>query len=268
MESIFKIYAKSKKRDGKICGDTTLIEHTEHVVSLSIFLAEQYGMDKDLAKKIAILHDIGKAHPEFRRRIVNPSIEDIGVPFRHEIASMFFIGCFSKEEHPILLEGIIAHHKSTWDDVRKRGFMNLYNDDDATFNNHVNYKDYKIWFNHAFEILDYFKLDYKKIDIEQAKETYDWAFEYIDKIEFGMSPWKGLLMSADHLASALHNTNNVNEFLTKRQGKINLDFFLKRKNEIYPLSIKSFDSKKKTHDSSFSSWFWKNRFPNETNCRK
>lgn len=235
------IYAKSTKKDGVTIGDTNILDHLNHVAILSEFLAEKYNLDKTMAKKIAILHDIGKIHPEFQKRLIKNSIDNIQFPFRHEITSILFITCFPEKEWPILIEGVIAHHKSTWDDLGHRGFMDLYIHDEKCFEVHSENFDY--WSNYAYAIFDFFNIEYKKINISEARKSFDSAYNYIVDIDFGISYWKGLLMSSDHLASALNNELKIKEFLSKKNNKINLTYF-ERQSDNFPLSKKEFKSNK------------------------
>ena len=56
---------------------TPLVTHLEQVAMIAEKAATSIGVDVELARYGAILHDIGKAHPEFQRRLVEkPRIGD------------------------------------------------------------------------------------------------------------------------------------------------------------------------------------------------
>ena len=85
---------------------TSLKDHLYQVAVSAKAFATHLGMDEELAYKGAILHDIGKAHPEFQKRLKGESISK--KTFRHEIASLFFISLFPVEEQSILIEILVS----------------------------------------------------------------------------------------------------------------------------------------------------------------
>lgn len=52
-------------------GNISLLEHTRHVVIAIKSFAREFKLDEAIAIKGAILHDLGKAHPYFQRKIKN-----------------------------------------------------------------------------------------------------------------------------------------------------------------------------------------------------
>ncbi|MFM9500705.1 HDIG domain-containing metalloprotein, partial [Streptomyces galilaeus] len=68
MPPLNQILAKSKNYGG-----LTLLEHTQHVTEAVELFAKKYGFsfNIDIARKGAIIHDLGKAHPHFQRKIKN-----------------------------------------------------------------------------------------------------------------------------------------------------------------------------------------------------
>ncbi|MEZ4901761.1 MAG: HD domain-containing protein [Spirosomataceae bacterium] len=52
-------------------GSLTLLEHTQQVTEAITLFAKKYAFDFDveIARKGAIMHDLGKAHPHFQRKI-------------------------------------------------------------------------------------------------------------------------------------------------------------------------------------------------------
>jgi CRISPR-associated endonuclease/helicase Cas3 len=145
MKSKYKlILAKSIKNGG-----TTLIDHLEDVAIAAERFAEYLGEDKILVRKAAILHDIGKASSVFQRRLVKN--DRFQAPFRHELASLFFISFLSENEKDAVIEMIVAHHKSIKNDTTGFGILDLDDeDDDYGFDLHI--KDWcfeLFWLQHA-----------------------------------------------------------------------------------------------------------------------
>ncbi len=221
--------------------ETPLYDHLYLVSMVAEKIAEYSNMDKEIARMGAILHDIGKTSTVFQKRLnVNrkPS-----TPFRHEIASCFFLSLFDLGIQPELIEMVIAHHKSILHDTRKKGILDLMEElDENNFNYHI--KDWELWKNDAFDILRGFGITVHDISREEAQRNFELVLEYCENTVRirGYSEWRGLLMAADHFASALSNkTENYLECLFKTP---NLNFF-NRQHELYPLSLKSSDSPKK-----------------------
>jgi CRISPR-associated endonuclease/helicase Cas3 len=206
-----------------------------------MFLAEEYGLNKEISYKIGILHDIGKTHPEFEKRLGNKNINDFEIPFRHEICALFFLSLFSDEEKNQIIEGIIAHHKSPID-VSKRGFVDLYDRfiDDSNLDFHLGL--WEEWSLVALDILKKLGIKTRPISREEAIESYHYAYNYVSSIDNGVSEYKGLLMAADHLVSALND--EVHEFLNKKKKNIDLSCY-NRESDLYPLSKISTNSENK-----------------------
>ena len=87
MSKYDSILAKSTKNGG-----TTLKVHLESVAQLAMLAARCMGMDPEIARLGALLHDIGKANPLFQQSLEQErtSFFCSGFPFRHEIASCSF----------------------------------------------------------------------------------------------------------------------------------------------------------------------------------
>lgn len=80
-----------------------------------------------------------------------------------------------------------------------------------------------------------------EISLEEAKENYEYVIDYCDGRKKGCSEWRGLLMAADHMASAMETTFEMP--LDKLFIKPDLSFY-NRQSELYPLSLISSDNKK------------------------
>jgi len=221
-------------------GGTTLISHIESVAYFAQIGARYAGLDVDIAKKGALLHDIGKTSPLFQKKLKEGCPNPLEMNFRHEIASLFFLKMIEENVWPQVIDMIIAHHKSIGKDGRELGILDLdYNYGDEVFNHHAKYFD--IWSDDAIGILE--ELGFHKVAIskEDAYEAYQFALEYCKMKSKGWSIWKGLLIGADHMASA------VGEY----QGKLPSLFvkpdisFYNRRHELYPLSLIQSDEQKK-----------------------
>jgi len=221
--------------------ETTLHEHlllTSHVAEK---IAVYSNIDPKIARYGAILHDIGKASSVFQKRLITNKKTDN--PFRHEIASIFFLSLFEQDLHPALIEMIIAHHKSVLCDVGKKGILDLEENRDDSFALHC--KDWEFWKKDALTILSTFGITVHDLSIEEALSSYERVLEYCEKAvrERGYSEWRGLLMAADHFASAL--CGKTDDYLDRIFKKPKLDFY-NRQHDLYPLSLKNAFSNK-TH---------------------
>ncbi|WP_154858656.1 CRISPR-associated helicase Cas3' [Cyclobacterium xiamenense] len=218
---------------------TPLRDHLLHVSFAAQSFANYLRMEESVAFNGAILHDIGKAHPEFQKRV-----KDKGrytKVFRHEICSLFFLSIFPEEEYPALLDMVIAHHKSAKNDSGDKGLLDLENGYD--------YIDYHLgnwdqWSPNAFKLLTDLGIPCSPFGEEVARQNLSYAISYCKKQTKirGYAEWRGLLMGADHFASAL--INRTEENLKKAFRVPNLTFF-NRTHPLYPLSQKETDSPKK-----------------------
>ena len=78
------------------------------------------------------------------------------------------------------------------------------------------------------------------------KEAEDNFFEVVDYCRlkrYGYSEWKGVLIAADHLASALEGRLDL--FSKKLFIQPDLSYYHSRKSELYPLSLISVDDERK-----------------------
>lgn len=230
-------YILAKHEDS---GGMPLTTHLKSVADAAIVIARHSGFDEDIVQKGAILHDIGKVSPLFQRTLkrgYNPPPD--GFVFRHEVASALFLSLFAENEKNAILDMIIAHHKSLKNDVAEKGFLDL-NDNMDSFARHAD--KFEEWSPIALEILEELGIGTHPISIDEAKENYEYAIDYCSRKPLNYSRWKGLLMAADHFASALEEKSESS--LDKLFIEPDLSFY-NRTHHLYPLSFVDATDKRK-----------------------
>lgn len=240
MKSLSEILAKSKDYGG-----ITLLQHTQHVVMATELFAQKYtfGFDPAIARKGAVLHDLGKAHPHFQRKIQNinaPSLAEQQrekMTHRHELSSLGFLPIFPESEWPALNDLVVAHHKSIENDAGGKGILDLDENISNWIDRHL--QDWVEWSSYGLQILQHFGYA-KNVDsicLEDAEASLEWSVEYCEQKKTGWSPWRGLLKSADHFASAF--AEETGKKLSHLFEKPDLAFYHdeKRRKSLYPLSV-------------------------------
>ena len=220
---------------------TTLTDHLNHVILATVKAAIAFGLDAEIAKLGAILHDIGKIHPTFQYRLTSAyQYSPTDKPFRHEIASLLFLPLFDPNLHPPLIEMIIGHHKSVKRDNKELGIVDLDGRfEDVAFELHS--EQWDAWSPIALEVLEFYGIEVRPVSIDEAQDAYFEVLDYCNREDQGFSEWRGLLMAGDHFASALiHKT----EAETHRLFKTPDLRYYNRRGELYPLSYKPADSPK------------------------
>ena len=232
-------------------GCLTLFQHTHQVVDAIEVFAKFYSwkFDIELAKKGAILHDLGKAHPHFQRKINKINGQSLAdnrkwdYIHRHEISSLAFLPCFDSNEWNALIEMVIGHHKSIKNDPRGRGILDLNNNSREWLQDHL--MGFDEWVNYGIEIIAALGIKTKPISVKEAEEAIRYTVEYCESCKKGWSPWRGLLKSADHFASAFM-------FQTEEESKNlfidpDLSFYhsSNRRSKLFPLSTISADDLRK-----------------------
>lgn len=227
------ILAKSEEN-----GALPLSQHLKDVSNVAKKIAKYLKMDVDTAVCGALLHDIGKTSPLFQKTLKKNYVRRPGEFFRHEIASLFFISLVDASKRDAIIEMIVAHHKSAYKDVRGLGILDLDRAEDS-FEHHI--QAFQDWSMTALGILEELGLRTHHIFVDEAQDNYDYSLQYCtQKIKYnrGFSKWRGLLMAADHYASALSgkaDIDNSKMFITP-----DLSFY-NRQHELYPLSLTSTD---------------------------
>ncbi|MBK8153695.1 MAG: CRISPR-associated helicase Cas3' [Saprospiraceae bacterium] len=181
------------------------MEHLVHVRVATLAFAKYLKLDTEIAELGAIFHDIGKASDIFQERLGKKK-DLLQKPFRHELASLFFISLIDMERRGKVVEMIVAHHKSIKNDTRRYGMFDFEEDYDnniPVINLHL--KGWEKWSKDALLILAHFKIEVKEISKEEAIANYEWSFEHCKNIyqKKGWNIWKGLMMGGDVFASAL-----------------------------------------------------------------
>lgn len=226
---------------GEENGRISLVRHLTEVAMLAETVATNLGMDTKIARRGAIMHDIGKASTVFQKTLEKGFQRPPGFLFRHELASLFFISLLDENEKYPIIDMVVAHHKSIYKDAGGKGILDLTDNDPQVLEKHL--KDFEIWSKDALEILKHFGFETKAISIQEAKDSFCEVVDYCESKSYGYSKWKGVLIAADHLASALYkDVENVSDRLFI---KPDLSYYYSRKSELYPLSLVAADDVRK-----------------------
>jgi CRISPR-associated endonuclease/helicase Cas3 len=225
MENMNEILAKKE--------GTPLVQHLKEVAQLAVVVAKKMCLDEKTAYKGAILHDIGKVSPLFQQTLQPDYVRKPGFIFRHEIASLFFISLLTAEEKTPIIEMIVAHHKSIYQDSGGKGILDLIESDSDCLKKHLD--DFENWSIDALQILNELSLETKSVTRKQAEDSFWEVVEYCESKKYGYSEWKGMLIAADHLASALEG--KVGDLILKLFIQPDLQYYHDRKSELYPLSF-------------------------------
>lgn len=237
MSTINQIWAKSPKNGG-----ITLSQHLKDTARFAVMIARHLNMDEHIAYHGAILHDIGKAAPKFQKSLAEGYVRQPGKVFRHEIASLFFLSLFPEDEQDCLIDMIVAHHKSIYNDAGRKGILDMWDNEPDCLNNHID--GFETWNMDATNILHEIGIDVHPIGRSQAEASFYKAVDYCESRTYGYSAWKGILIAADHLASALE-PGRTDAVATRLFIHPALDFYSGRGKELYPLSLLSTDDKRR-----------------------
>ncbi len=218
---------------------TSLYDHLTQVAIAAEKFARACGPDVHIAEKGALLHDIGKAHPVFQKQLKGEKPKQ---SFRHEIASLFFLDLVEENIQAALIEMIVAHHKSMVNDPRKKGLLDLLEEEMDVIDYHLG--DWETWSPVACGILHALGFPKKNISRSQAEQVIDRVIDYCEDVKNtrrGYSEWRGLLMGADYFASAQIDTTRKK--IEKAFQQPDLSFY-NRQHPLYPLSLVSTQSEK------------------------
>jgi CRISPR-associated endonuclease/helicase Cas3 len=236
MDNIDQILAKGEDK-----GSVPLIQHLSEVAILAERVACHLGLNPSIARRGALLHDIGKASTVFQQTLKKSYQRPPGFLFRHEFASLFFISLLGEDEKYPIVDMIVAHHKSIYQDASGKGLLDLVENTPDCFERHIT--DFDVWSKDALSILDYFGFKIKSISADQAKVNFFEVVDYCESKSYGYSQWKGVLIGADHLASAM--SGYIKPLERNLFVVPDLSYYHSRKSELYPLSLISSISKGK-----------------------
>lgn len=233
------IYAKSVHYGG-----TTLLNHTRYVVAAITFFAEKFdfNFDVNLAIKGAVLHDSGKIHPHFRHKISGLNKDSLyelrkieKETHRHEISSLAFLPAFSKEDWNAIIDMVIGHHKSVQNDTRLKGILDIATNERDWITYHL--LEWEEWMHCGKELIESFGFSCPEISREDAINALQYTKSYCAQKKNGWSPWRGLLMAADHFASAFNEKTEEQFHNLFQKPDLSYYFGDNRKSHLYPLSL-------------------------------
>ncbi|OFX53985.1 MAG: CRISPR-associated helicase/endonuclease Cas3 [Bacteroidetes bacterium GWB2_41_8] len=221
-------------------GKTPLTQHLSEVANLAEAVALNLGLNTTIARKGAILHDIGKASPLFQQTLNKNFQRPPGFVFRHEIASLFFVSLLNEDEKHPIIDMIVAHHKSIYQDARGKGILDLVENDADCLPRHL--KGFEIWSKDALSILSFLGFETAPITLPEAEANFWEVRDYCESKTYGYSQWKGVLIAADHLASAMDGHSDT--LLKKLYIRPDLSYYHSRKSDLYPLSLLATDDER------------------------
>ena len=215
-----------------------LFAHINSVMDTLFTLNEKLklGLDNNVLRYCAILHDLGKAHPQFQYNMEHNNFDKV---CRHEIASIFFNKIVPEDIRDIVTYVVLSHHKSI-DKNEERGFEKLWENNEVV--NH--YVDDK-WGQTVVDFLKtYYNIDTTIPTKEECEQIADEYLEGYRKIGYGYSFYRGIFMMADHLASKYDYDLERTKILEKLYKTPNVEIYNKQ-DERYPLSLIDIDKTKR-----------------------
>lgn len=216
----------------------TLLDHTRQVKAAAEAIAAHLGYEVRLAGLGAALHDLGKAHPHFQAKIYGEEVPlHEQFPHRHELSSLGFLPLFDRADWPALVDMVVAHHKSIRQDARERGILDLQRLGGPWVANHL--LNWESWSADALAVLAalHVPVAASQVTRAEAEAALRYAVEHCraQLRSPDWSAWRGVLMAADHFASALQH--DTHKHLVGLFDKPNLSFFQSRAGDaLYPLS--------------------------------
>lgn len=207
IEELRKVMAKG---DGK----TTLVDHTATVIKAGLALLQSLSLSENVRNLLkekfliaATLHDLGKVHPLFQKRLTGNK----SVTIRHELVSLWFCTQFLNIDDDILF-AIATHHKCIEGaDVNKS--FDLHDLVDAEFDRLYRYSLGTMDISTLKNWLDLFPLDVNfNLIGQQETVIHEKTFKTLRKkfqhevLSLNERKWysllRALLQAADHIASA------------------------------------------------------------------
>ena len=238
MSTAGELLAKSASHGGEL----SLLAHTQHVLAAAEAVARATGFEERLARLGAALHDLGKAHPAFQRklRLQKGQADPNPITHRHELSSLGFLPLMPRADWPALIDMVVAHHKPMQqkDDMLAKGILDL--DDRSRTWQADHLADWEAWSPGALAVLAALDLgiEVRPLSRAEAEEALQVAVEHCAAKRKNWSPWRGLLQAADHFASALQH--EATHQLPTLFAKPDVSYF-NRSHALFPLSLLAAD---------------------------
>lgn len=238
MSAPAELLAKSASHGGEL----SLLAHTQHVLAAAEAVARATGFEERLARLGAALHDLGKAHPAFQRKLhLKPGQADPNpITHRHELSSLGFLPLMPRADWPVLIDMVVAHHKPMQqkDDMLAKGILDLDDRSRTWQTDHL--AGWETWSPGALAVLAALNLgiEVRPVSRAEAEEALQVAVAHCAAKRKNWSPWRGLLQAADHFASALQHA--AADQLPTLFAKPDLSYF-NRAAPLYPLSLLAAD---------------------------
>lgn len=238
MSAPTELLAKSASHGGEL----SLLAHTQQVMAVAEAVARATGFDERLARLGAALHDLGKAHPAFQRklRLTIGQADPNPITHRHELSSLGFLPLVPRVDWPAVIDMVVAHHKPMQqkDDMLAKGILDL--DDRSRTWQADHLAGWEEWSPGALAVLNDLGLDMvvRPVRRAEAEEALQFAVAHCVAKRKNWSQWRGLLQAADHFASALQH--EAAGQLATLFAKPDLSYF-NRAHKLYPLSLLAAD---------------------------
>lgn len=221
---------------------TTLEEHTIDVLQAGFRLVDTLCLSENDKKywfqkiqRVAVLHDLGKIHKDFRGRLVKPQVKGLHT-IRHEIISLWFCENFLNLPDDELF-AIATHHKGVLDEnenKRLTEFQLTSDVEELLKRDNLTVEILKEW-------LNLMKIDLPIIEkLDFDKEISPRFFKILTKKRqqkiiskqedrFALAKMRGLLIASDHIGSA-----KIQKEIPSPKSLQIIDFQPNKEGVIYP----------------------------------